>query len=143
MNALMQSVLMNNRTSPIKTHQIIITCYLFGMKVNKQNIFGQTALHMAVEWDNPQAVKLLLRLGADRYLLDINKRSPIDIARKNWNQSLLSILLGKKFKLSFYQQLFWHLKRLKSSSNYFSHYFSKYLGFCLLNFQIVCKCTKV
>jgi len=51
-----------------------------GANINALNDNGQTALHIAVFWDNPEAVKLLLDRGADKTIKNKSGRTAEQLA---------------------------------------------------------------
>jgi ankyrin repeat protein len=57
--------------------------------VNKQ---GYTALHIAVLENNTEAIKLLLKYGANWQIRDHNGKNALDIAKENGNKESISIL---------------------------------------------------
>lgn len=67
--------------------------------INLQDVWGQTALHYAMyaAATCDQAVEvaaILLNLGADTSIHDIYERTPIDIVRSRWNESLKNKFIG-------------------------------------------------
>lgn len=55
-----------------------------GKAVNARDASGNTILHYAARQGNPEAISLLLELGANKTLKNIAAESPADIARR-WN----------------------------------------------------------
>ncbi|MEZ5450484.1 MAG: TIR domain-containing protein [Thiolinea sp.] len=56
-------------------------CYQLGASVNIREINQWTPLHSAAQNNQDQAVKRLLNWGADRKLVDVYGKTPLDIAR--------------------------------------------------------------
>lgn len=107
MTALMHCVMVNHRYPRYFTRDNIVFCFLFGINVNERNVYGETALHLAVKRGNIQAVKLLLRLGADSRIRNVMNQSPLDLAQQTFNQDIYSILAGQPVRLSFRKRIRW------------------------------------
>ncbi|PHR56201.1 MAG: hypothetical protein COA44_08915 [Arcobacter sp.] len=61
--------------------------------INRKNKDGRTALHIAAEAGQFEAVAFLLRLGADKKLLDHDGRTALNYAKLSGNKELLELLL--------------------------------------------------
>ncbi|MDR2542542.1 MAG: ankyrin repeat domain-containing protein [Treponema sp.] len=57
-----------------------------GAAVNSRDSSGNTILHIAAQYGNPQAISLLLELGANKTIRNISSEIPYDIAVR-WNRS--------------------------------------------------------
>jgi ankyrin repeat protein len=55
-----------------------------GRAINAKDTLGNTALHYAARMGRPEAVQLLLDLGADKDTRNISAERPADIAMR-WN----------------------------------------------------------
>ena len=51
-----------------------------GANVAHKNAFGDTALHLAIDGDNPSVVALLLAHGANADARDLDGKSPLALA---------------------------------------------------------------
>ena len=51
------------------------------LDVNAVDSYKNTALHIACEEGNPEVVKLLLNVGANRSMLNKDEKTPIEIAK--------------------------------------------------------------
>eukprot|EP00927_Polykrikos_kofoidii_P036836 TRINITY_DN3106_c0_g1_i1.p1 TRINITY_DN3106_c0_g1~~TRINITY_DN3106_c0_g1_i1.p1 ORF type:complete len:745 (+),score=134.65 TRINITY_DN3106_c0_g1_i1:68-2302(+) len=67
--------------------------HTYGVKVNHQDIEGRTALHVAAETNDVDAVCRLLEWGADVNLHDHKKRTPLHIAARYGNKDVTMLLL--------------------------------------------------
>ena len=61
--------------------------------INKRNIDGKTALHLSAEAGHFNTVAFLLRLGADKKLLDHDGRTALNYAKLSGNKELYELLL--------------------------------------------------
>ncbi|MDR1586586.1 MAG: ankyrin repeat domain-containing protein [Treponema sp.] len=64
-----------------------------GKGVNAKDASGNTVLHYAARRGNPEAISLLLELGANKSIRNIAAESPADIARR-WNQNQAAAMLN-------------------------------------------------
>ena len=61
-------------------------------QINEQNEEGDTALHLATELGNAEAVRLLVRYGADKNIQNGDNERAIDIACDNFKYDIIEIL---------------------------------------------------
>lgn len=59
--------------------------------------YGATLLHTAVELNNKIAVELLLANGADRFITDYLKRTPLELAMRNNSLDIVKILADNSY----------------------------------------------
>jgi len=64
-----------------------------GRAINARDSSGNTILHLAARYGNPELINILIQLGANRTLRNIATESPYDIAVR-WNKSDNADLLG-------------------------------------------------
>ena len=62
-----------------------------GVEINARDAGGRTLLHWAVENDHTEAVRLLLKYGADRTITDRSRRTAYQLARKRRNPRVLRL----------------------------------------------------
>jgi ankyrin repeat protein len=74
--------------------ELLIDYVLYGADINEGDEEGVTALHIAVVDGHSDIAKFLLSKGANPQKVDKWGLSPIDLARKNGDQELLSLLEG-------------------------------------------------
>jgi len=67
-----------------------------GADINETAYSGSTALHLAAEENQTDAVKFLLNRNADPNIQDSGLETPLHFAAKNGNAEILSALLEKK-----------------------------------------------
>ena len=60
--------------------------------VDQTDYKGQTALHIAVLQNNPVKVKELLNVGSNPQVLDVNKISPLSLAKQHQKSTICSML---------------------------------------------------
>ena len=70
------------------------------IKINARNKDGFTPLHFAVINQNKSMIKKLLMKGAKCNIKNDKLDTPIELAKKNKNQSIQNILKGSKYKYS-------------------------------------------
>ncbi|GDX36594.1 hypothetical protein LBMAG18_11050 [Alphaproteobacteria bacterium] len=68
----------------------------FDNYLNCQNIMGKTPLHVAAEFDNGEAIELLLHSGANSQLVTKDREKALHLAAKNFNIKAL-IALNQEF----------------------------------------------
>lgn len=66
---------------------------LNGTDINSKDKQGWTALHWAVEKNNPELVDLLIQNGADIYHKDMFKKSPLFYALKRSRKEILDHII--------------------------------------------------
>jgi ankyrin repeat protein len=84
-----------NRAAVVKT----VLKYCEKSLINQRNIYGQTALHIAIKAGDDLAVKELLEAGADPGMIDFRLRTPIALAKKidgEASQKILALLKNTK-----------------------------------------------
>ena len=59
-----------------------------GADINNQDYYKETPLHRAVGRGDTAAVELLLRIGADRNIANMNKKAPYMVAK---NEATISV----------------------------------------------------
>jgi len=64
-----------------------------GRAINSRDSSGNTILHLAARYGNPEVINILIQLGANRTLRNIATESPYDIAVR-WNKKENADLLG-------------------------------------------------
>ncbi|KAH9543310.1 hypothetical protein CY35_13G058000 [Sphagnum magellanicum] len=74
--------------------ELLVDYVLYGADINEGDEEGVTALHIAVVDGHSDIAKFLLSKGANPQKVDKWGLSPIDLARKNEDQELLSLLEG-------------------------------------------------
>jgi ankyrin repeat protein len=62
-----------------------------GVEINAKDASGRTLLHWAVENDHVDAVRLLLKYGADRSIMDRSRNTAYQLARKRGNPAVLHL----------------------------------------------------
>jgi len=62
-----------------------------GVEINARDAGGRTLLHWAVENDHTEAVRLLLKYGADRTMTDRSRRTAYQLAKKRRNPQVLHL----------------------------------------------------
>jgi RNA polymerase sigma-70 factor (ECF subfamily) len=62
-----------------------------GVEINAKDASGRTLLHWAVENDHAEAVRLLLKYGADRNIPDRSRKTAYQLARKRRNPQVLRL----------------------------------------------------
>ena len=62
-----------------------------GVEIDAKDASGRTLLHWAVENDHAEAVRLLLKYGADRNITDRSRRTAFQSARKRGNPAILHL----------------------------------------------------
>jgi len=62
-----------------------------GVEIDGKDASGRTLLHWAVENDHADAVRLLLKYGADRTIADRSRKTAYQLAKKRRNPSVLSL----------------------------------------------------
>jgi ankyrin repeat protein len=62
-----------------------------GVEINAKDASGRTLLHWAVENDHVDAVRLLLKYGADRSITDRSRNTAYQLARKRGNPAVLNL----------------------------------------------------
>lgn len=62
-----------------------------GVEIDAKDASGRTMLHWAVENDHAEAVRLLLKYGADRNITDRSRRTAFQSARKRGNPAILHL----------------------------------------------------
>jgi RNA polymerase sigma-70 factor (ECF subfamily) len=62
-----------------------------GMEINAKDAGGRTLLHWAVENDHTEAVRLLLKYGADRSITDRSRKTAYQLAKKRRNPQVLRL----------------------------------------------------
>merc|ERR1712151_1131218 len=67
--------------------------HTYGVKINHQDAFGTTALHMAATNNDVDAVCRLLEWGADVNLSDFRKRTPLHTAARKGKYEACMLLL--------------------------------------------------
>ena len=67
-----------------------------GVEINARDAGGRTLLHWAVENDHTEAVRLLLRYGADRTVTDRARRTAYQLAKKRGNPQVLRLFESEK-----------------------------------------------
>jgi ankyrin repeat protein len=60
--------------------KILISCKTMNLNLNRQDKFGNSALHYLCATDNLPTVKFVLENGADQYISNIKGKRPIDVA---------------------------------------------------------------
>ena len=65
-----------------------------GVGLDAQNIFGKTALHNAAERGQNDVCEMLLQAGASAFILDENKRTPLELAAIKRKTTTLWAMLG-------------------------------------------------
>ena len=63
--------------------------------MNHQNQDGMTALHVAAACGNVCTVKQLLKYGADPYLMDMEEKTPLDLAL---DQGIVANIIISRYK---------------------------------------------
>ena len=82
-----------------QTYDLIPKLISDGVDVNAKNNNGQSALHSAAEWNNLEAIQILLNFNLNSNLnLDINimnnyNETPLHIAMRNDNLEIVKLLL--------------------------------------------------
>jgi TPR repeat protein len=61
--------------------------------INQQDIHGATALHIAVQNDSIDALRILLEQGANPTIVDMNRRTPLDRAVEKGDEHMVALLL--------------------------------------------------
>ncbi len=70
----------------------ILTCYIPG-NVNGRDIRGGTPMMIAANFNNPEALKVLIDFGGDRYFKNNENESTLDYAMRNKdNQEIVKML---------------------------------------------------
>lgn len=62
-----------------------------GVEINAKDAGGRTLLHWAVENDHVEAVRLLLKYGADRNIPDRSHKTAYQLAKKRRNPQVLGL----------------------------------------------------
>jgi RNA polymerase sigma-70 factor (ECF subfamily) len=62
-----------------------------GVEINAKDAGGRTLLHWAVDNDHTEAVRLLLKYGADRTITDRSRRTAYQLAKKRRNPKVLGL----------------------------------------------------
>ena len=62
-----------------------------GVEIDARDAAGRTLLHWAVENDHADAVRLLLKYGADRSITDRSRKTAYQLARKRGNPAVLHL----------------------------------------------------
>ena len=62
-----------------------------GVEIDARDTAGRTLLHWAVENDHAEAVRLLLKYGADRSIVDRSRKTPYQLAKKRGNPEVLRL----------------------------------------------------
>jgi RNA polymerase sigma-70 factor (ECF subfamily) len=62
-----------------------------GVDIDAKDASGRTLLHWAVENDHGEAVRLLLKYGADRNIPDRSRKTAFQVARKRGNPAVLHL----------------------------------------------------
>ena len=79
-----------------KQKEIVEKIIALGGDVHTKNLWKKTPLHYAAEYNNLDAIKILLENGADMHAADIKKITPLDIAVKSKKKR--TIALFDKYK---------------------------------------------
>ncbi len=56
--------------------------------INGVNVLGQTALHVAAEYNKPAAARLLLAVGANALIKDNTGKTPYEIVIRSWQKAM-------------------------------------------------------
>ena len=67
-----------------------------GVEIDSTDTRGRTLLHWAVENDHVEAVRLLLKYGADKNIVDRSRKTAYQLARKRKNAAVLQIFDTEK-----------------------------------------------
>jgi ankyrin repeat protein len=62
-----------------------------GVEINAKDASGRTLLHWAVENDHTEAVRLLLKYGADGSITDRSRKTAYQLAKKRRNPQVLGL----------------------------------------------------
>jgi RNA polymerase sigma-70 factor (ECF subfamily) len=62
-----------------------------GVEINAKDAKGRTLLHWAVETDHVEAVRLLLKYGADRTITDRSRKTAYQLAKRRRNPTVLRL----------------------------------------------------
>ena len=62
-----------------------------GVEIDSLDTTGRTLLHWAVENDHVEAVKLLLKYGADKNIVDRSRKTAYQLAKKRKNAAVLRL----------------------------------------------------
>ena len=62
-----------------------------GVEINAKDAAGRTLLHWAVDNDHAEAVRLLLKYGADRSITDRSRKTAYQLAKKRKNTEVLRL----------------------------------------------------
>jgi ankyrin repeat protein len=87
-----------SHTAVLLKHNFMISILSshYNFEIDAVDLNGQSALHLAVDKDNVQAVKELLRLGADYTLADNDGKLPIDLVKDSpYGRRIEEILINK------------------------------------------------
>jgi ankyrin repeat protein len=88
---------------------------LAGASLNTQDTFGRTALHVAVEQDQPDVIQYIVKeigITRNKHKLDVYKNSPIDIAIRLNREHLIDLLNQTSSKSHVIKPLFVRVKTL-------------------------------
>jgi RNA polymerase sigma-70 factor (ECF subfamily) len=69
-----------------------------GVEINAKDAGGRTLLHWAVENDHTEAVRLLLKYGADRAIMDRSRKTAYQLAKKRSNPKVLRLFESAETK---------------------------------------------
>jgi ankyrin repeat protein len=74
--------------------ELVRTLLAQGADANEPRADGATALHWAVQWDDPDTARLLLEAGANPAASNRTGATPLQLAAINGNAALLSLLIA-------------------------------------------------